>query len=135
MNACNDKAWQLGISSLAEIEKIVHLVNVANFEIESGGMEQFFYNSSGDHAADTVPALVAVGAFDAASTLRAALAEFPGVLAPSESELRYADWPGSASIHEFTSAFYKQQPAVFELLCEFIDRNALALCHLLPTES
>ena len=128
MNSCNEKAWKKGLSSLNEVERIVHFVNVANCEIEMGTMLQFFYNSAGDHAAETVPALEAVGATRAAAGLRAALKKFPGVSSPAESEKRYAGWHGvSGSLDKYTSEFYKQKPDVFSLLCSFIDKHAAAL--------
>lgn len=78
MNACDAKAQRIGLARLTSIERVVVLVSRANFEIELGGLDAFYYNSAGDEAVATVAALEAVGATHAASTLREANDLFPG---------------------------------------------------------
>jgi hypothetical protein len=72
MNSCDAKAHRLGLYRLTTPEQIVVLVSRANFEFELGGLDVFYYNSAGDEAVPTVDALEAVGATQAASTLREA---------------------------------------------------------------
>src|SRR4029453_16024167 len=73
MNSCSAKGWRKGLSELTAIERVVHLVSWANFEIANGGLSQFFYNSSGENAEETVEGLKAVGAQQAAESLQAAI--------------------------------------------------------------
>jgi hypothetical protein len=56
------------------------LYDVVRFEAEvmNGGIDQFFYNASGDHALETLAALEAIGATDSHRLLASACALFPG---------------------------------------------------------
>ena len=85
MNNCDAKAERVGLTSLTEVERVVVLVSRANFEIELGGFDSFYYNSSGDKAVQTVAALQVIGATQAASTLREANSLFPGALPPIDN--------------------------------------------------
>jgi hypothetical protein len=57
-------------------------------EINNGGFDQFFWNSSGDHAHETVRALEAIGAPQAAQIVREAIACFPAAVAPADRDQR-----------------------------------------------
>src|SRR5262249_39553084 len=92
MNSCDEKAERVGLAALTNIGRVVVLVSRGNLEIELGGLSAFFYNSAGDHAADTVSALEAVGAQQAATVLRTAMAKYPGGSSPTNRELRYPGW-------------------------------------------
>ena len=46
LNSYDAKAERVGFGKLKASEKIVVLVSRANFEIENGGLSQFFYNST-----------------------------------------------------------------------------------------
>ena len=91
MNSCDEKAQRVGLAALTDAERTVVLVSRVNFEVEVGGLSAFFYNSAGDYAAETVPALEVLGAKKAAAALRAAMAKFPGGLPPADRELRYPE--------------------------------------------
>lgn len=57
-----------------------NLVDVLCFieEVDNGGLDQFFYNSIGDHAAETLESLEQIGATETLAILRDAFALFPG---------------------------------------------------------
>jgi hypothetical protein len=116
MNSCDMKAQRAGLAALTESERIVVLVSRANFEIELGGFSTFFDNSAGEHAADTVAALEAVGSIQASAALRVAMGEFRGGAPPTVRELG-----------RFEDEFYNEQPDVFSRLCSFIDAHAAEL--------
>lgn len=116
MKSCDRKARRAGLAALTESERIVVLVSRANFEIELGGFSAFFYNSAGDHAAETVSALESVGAIRASAALRNAIGEFAGGAPPTDRELGRID-----------DEFYSEQPDVFSRLCSFIDAHAAEL--------
>src|SRR5262245_40100906 len=115
MNSCSEKAWQKGLTSLSKEERIVHLVNWANFEIENGGISQFVWNSGGVNAPETVGAFEEVGAHDAAAALRDALP----LLDPSiEFEtVSKEEW-------RLTCKCYDQTPSMWDCLCNYIDAHA-----------
>jgi hypothetical protein len=62
MNSCDVKGERVGLARLTTVERVVVLVSRANFEIELGGLDAFYYNSAGNEAVPTVDALVAVRA-------------------------------------------------------------------------
>ncbi len=66
-------------STLTHAETVVDLVLSLRAEINNGGFNQFFFNSSGDYAKETGPALHEVGLHDLATMYEQALAAFPGV--------------------------------------------------------
>ena len=122
MNSCDAKALRVGLAALTDAERVVVLVSRANFEVELGGLSAFFYNSAGDHAAETLPALEAVGAGQAAAALRDAMARFPSGAPPADREARYAGWRQvSESLGALDAEFYREQPDVFSRLCSFIE--------------
>ena len=128
MNNCDAKAQRVGLAQLSWAEQMIVLVSRANFEIELGGLDAFYYNSAGDEAAPTVAALEAVGATHAASTLRAANSLFPGGSPPRSRERRFdalvdvrrlANGPLASLEREVG----RDEPDVFSRLCAFIDAH------------
>jgi hypothetical protein len=132
MNSCDDKAQRLGLARLTAVERVVVLVSRANFEIELGGLDTFYYNSAGDEAAPTVDALEAVGATQAASALRAANALFPGGSPPRDREKRFGGLEGVRKLPKRPLAALESKmsgdvPDVFSRLCSFIEAHAKEL--------
>src|SRR5262245_55698170 len=66
-----------------------YLWDVSWFEtqVENGGVDQFFFNSTGDRAIETLEALRAIGADDSARLVEAAVALFPGAAPDPDTEL------------------------------------------------
>ena len=58
------------------------------FEVENGGMDQYFYNSAGDHAMQALEALKNIGAPVAHADLKAACDLFPNGQPNSDRETR-----------------------------------------------
>lgn len=128
MNSCDEKAQRVALAALTEGERVVVLVSRANFEVELGALSSFFYNSAGDHAAETVLALEAVGATKAAAALRTAMTKFPGGCPPADRELRHPGWQQvSDSLESLDAAFSRDVPDVFSRLCAFIEARAAEL--------
>ena len=123
MNSCDDKFRRVGLAKLAPAERVVHLVSWANFEIENGGLSQFLWNSSGEHATETVEALEQVGAHQAAATLVEAIA----LLGPG-GRVGDTDYQTvSGPLWELTKKCYDQKPDMFDCLCAFIDAHETEL--------
>ena len=74
--AANDKALEnlglYGFDALSESEKVIATVFAIEAEVNNGGFDQFFFNSSGDLAFYAPTALVAIGAFEMAKIARKA---------------------------------------------------------------
>jgi hypothetical protein len=69
-----------------------YLWDVTWFETEvmNGGMDQYFYNSAGDHAAECCEALLAIGATESCEALQEACALFPNGCPSPDREIRIA---------------------------------------------
>ena len=77
-----------GFESLTEPERVLFIVWAAVGQIENGGFDQFFYNSSGNFALEAVSALEAIGAIHKAAVVKRALALFPDSLPPRDRDAR-----------------------------------------------
>jgi hypothetical protein len=132
MNSCDAKAEQMGVAHLTAVERVIVLASRANFEIELGGLDAFYYNAAGDEAIPTVAALEAVSATEAASTLRAANALFPGGSPARDRKERFEGLeavrglPGRP-LAALEREFGNDGQDVFSLLCQFIDAHAADL--------
>ena len=60
------------------------LVQILDDEVHNGGFHQFFSNSSGDYAHETLAGLVEIGAAAAAKVLQEAIRAFPSKRAPAD---------------------------------------------------
>jgi hypothetical protein len=66
-----------GFQALTGPEQVAYCVDALEREVNNGGFDQFFANSSGDTAQETVKALETIGARAAAGIVRRAIAMFP----------------------------------------------------------
>jgi len=72
-----DRYISAGPCALGPLEKVGVGVWMLEAEVNNGGFDQYYFNSAGDLALQTVDALNAIGASNTASLLSAANAEFP----------------------------------------------------------
>ena len=80
------------------------LVQDLEDEVNNGGFHQYFFNTAGDNALDTVLALEHIGASYTASILRAAIAMFPnGFLGHSRDERQELLWSIAPETTEFAN--------------------------------
>jgi hypothetical protein len=68
---------QLGWEALTPAEKHLCAVETLNDEVNNGGFAQYYFNSSGDHWADALAGLEAMGAVQHAELVRDTLRSFP----------------------------------------------------------
>ena len=129
MNSCDGKAHRVGLDKLTAAERIVTLLSHANFEIENGGISQYFYNSAGENATEALAALKEVGAMRAAAALQAALALFPTGMAITGTDAHFCEVLNQVSdeLNNLTSEFYAEHPDVFSQLCTYIENHASEL--------
>jgi hypothetical protein len=85
-----------------------HLAGI-DYEIPNGGFNQFFTNTSGQHALDTLEALRAVGAREAAEIVKKAIGIFAKKFGrPADSRERwYGEWKEDKEIDSLERRFYK----------------------------
>ena len=73
-----------GFAALTPDERVAYCVDALEREVNNGGFDQFFWNSSGDTAHETQAALGEIGAPAAAQLVREAIAAFPGGKVPAD---------------------------------------------------
>lgn len=124
-----------GYDSLSPAQRVLVCVWGACGEIENGGFDQFFFNTSGDWALDTAEAFRAISAPDLADLVARAVREFPGGNPSRDLDTRRAELNGlpvesQARFDELSSKF--DGSSVDSLLLRFIQDN---LVEVLPSDS
>jgi hypothetical protein len=97
--------------------------------VDNGGFVSFFYNSYGNHTAETLAALDRIGAVEASGLLSAAAALF-GPSGPSrdherrEQQLRHLPADADDVLYALDESFYGQEHALQQHLAAFIQSAA-----------
>lgn len=104
-------------ADLARLERIFWLQT----EINNGGLFQYFYNSTGDHAAETLADLKAIGATKTAAVLEEAMARFPQGKPNPDRVLRQRQLLRIGDLHgrefdDLDQRFYFRSEALADLL-------------------
>src|SRR5688572_24344823 len=81
------QAQKRGYSTLRSTERTVLSVWELQAQANNGGLHQYFFNTGGDHAADALRGLIAIGANKTAGILRRAMQMFPA-WRPDEERFR-----------------------------------------------
>ena len=118
----------VGYESLAPVERVFTCVWTLEAEVNNGGFEQFYLNSSGDIAADTPSALRAIGAEHTASLVDRANAVFGPDGPPVDRDARtevVENLEDSALevFEEVDSAFLEYQDNLSALLAAYMKAN------------
>jgi hypothetical protein len=116
------------IEKLSIAEKVFYFNTQLESEVNNGGFSQYFYNSSGDFANETIGSLNAIGANNTAEIFKKALMSLGGEL-PSNRNAReeVLDKLLTNSISEILSdcdtAFYQYADNLEELNYQYIISN------------
>ena len=73
---------------LSEPQKQFYYNQCLEREVNNGGFNQYFYNSSGDFAHQTIQSLKAIGAYKTSEILQKAIDQFPEGKVPTDREER-----------------------------------------------
>ncbi len=116
------------LEKLTEAQKTFYYNQCLEREVNNGGFNQYFYNSSGDYSHETIEALKAIGANRTSSILQKAISQFPNKLAPKDRDERIAllqqiENFANEKWDELDKEFYKYEDNLNELNIEFIKRN------------
>lgn len=84
----SDKINRLGFESLSHPEKVMNSVYWLETEINNGGFDQYYFNSSGNYAIDAPIALEEIGANRTAEIVKEANSVFPGSSPPRDRDER-----------------------------------------------
>lgn len=122
------KEEQHGLASFTESERYVYAVEAMLREVNNGGFDQFFYNSSGQLAFDLVPALKAISAREVVKIAQRALDIF-GTLESLEEDVRVDHLmeiteEGELQLwEECDSDFYESEELLEPVLLDYIESN------------
>ncbi|MEK7723636.1 MAG: DUF4375 domain-containing protein [Acidobacteriota bacterium] len=127
-----------GFDSLTKEEKIYFSVNVFDREVCNGGMDQFFWNSSGNFYAEVIEGLQLLNAENSLLLLKqAAKILFGEINPPKDRSLRWQalkehsesldstnpDW--SNELEKIDNKYYTDPDSLDELLTKFAEINGL----------
>lgn len=121
--------WGEALESLSEPQKKFYFNQNLEREVGNGGFFQFFFNSSGDFARETVDSLRAVDAHVTADMTILAINEFPDGKVPKDSverqELMLKLWPESDNKvwDELDSKFYEYEDDLNALNMAYVKAN------------
>lgn len=119
------RLWDGGWDALSHAEQVFACVWQLEAEINNGGFNQFYSNSAGDFATETVNALEEIGAAHTAEIVRQANALFESGEPPRDCEEREEALETIRDDHEddldtLNTAFYEYQDNLSELLHAFV---------------
>lgn len=109
--AVSDKVEKVGLENTSKKEQVMYVLYLLVGEIWNGGFEQYYSNSSGEHALEAYELLIEVGSKNSARILKKANDLFPGGKPHKDRDIRNAQLEKIPSIE-------------FEKLDkEFVDKN------------
>tara|TARA_B100001167_G_scaffold163752_1_gene111954 strand:+ start:1536 stop:2063 length:528 start_codon:yes stop_codon:yes gene_type:complete len=116
------------IDRLNESQKILLIVENLEREINNGGFHQFYWNSSGNYANETIDALIKIGANKTAEIVKKANSEFetgdvPKDRAERQNEIELIEGKAEENWNKYDSEFYEYQDNLTKLLIAFVIKN------------
>jgi hypothetical protein len=125
------KAGARGGNSLTGTERRLCAARGFDGEVNNGGFDQYFFNSTGDDAELALAALQDMGATAAAALLERAMAVFPGGKPPTDREKR---WEAMKEMESRSKPVWEKCDSEFYNCKENIDALCLAYAKKKRTE-
>jgi len=125
---CKLCSWGDTLDRLTEPQKNFYFNQNLEREINNGGFNQYFYNSSGDFAHETITSLRTIGANKTADILQQAIDQFPKSTAPKDRTKRQEilekiEDTADEVWEQLDQAFYKYEDHLYDLNIEYIKQN------------
>jgi hypothetical protein len=120
--------WGDNLSALSNPQKVFYFNQELEREINNGGFDQYFHNTSGNYANDTIETLKLIGAIKTAKILQAAIEIFPDKKVPVNRNLRQnvmEDIEDTNKEHwnKLDQQFFKYEDDLNTLNIEFVRKN------------
>ncbi|BBO27696.1 hypothetical protein AltI4_20840 [Alteromonas sp. I4] len=120
-----EKLEKNGSDSLSEVETTILSVWLLEADVNNGGFNQYFWNSSGDFANQVLGSLHKIGAVETAGIVKAALANFPNSTPPTnrkerQNTLEALEESGALKLDSLDSEFYKYPCDLTELMYQYL---------------
>jgi hypothetical protein len=115
-------------NDLSDSEKVIVYIEELEREVNNGGFQQFFYNTSGDYAEETIIALKKIDSKIFLGLIEKAINEFPNGIVPKNRNerqqiLEIIEEKASSTWEELDSQFFKYEENIYSLLIAFIKSN------------
>lgn len=122
------KIKQVGYKNLTETEKIFYCVHWLESEVNNGGFNQYFFNSAGDYARETVNALIEIGAGYTAELLKQSFTVFEEKVPFSDrykrqEQLFIIGEENENFLNELDEKFYAYTDQISSLLVDYIKKH------------
>jgi hypothetical protein len=116
------------IDKLTEEQKLFYYNQCLEREINNGGFNQYFFNSSGDFANQTVQSLLTIGAKKTADNLQKAIDQFPDKITPQnrterQEILEQIEETANPIWEELDQKFFAYEDDLNTLNIEFVRKN------------
>lgn len=122
-----DPDEKIGPSVLHPARMAWVLTNAFENETNNGGIGQFFFNSSGDFALETIVSLRLIGSDELAAILTDAVALFPNAQPSSDRKVRWdeLDSVDLKSLEELDNRFFKVETSMYQRMRYAMDHPEL----------
>lgn len=116
------------ISKLTAPQKVLLFVENVEREVNNGGFNQFFWNSSGDYAHESLAALEVIGAKKTADIVRRAMAQWPDLNIPKdkterEDLLMQIEKQAEADWRQCEEEFFAYEEDISQLLIQYVKKH------------
>lgn len=116
------------VNLLNNSQKVLWIIENLEREINNGGFNQFYWNSSGNYANETIDALILIEAYKTAEIVKKANSEFkngsvPKDRAERQNELELIEENAEENWNNLDSEFYEYNDDLTELLITFVINN------------
>jgi hypothetical protein len=125
---CELSSYGDALEKLSEPQKTFYFNQYLEKEINNGGFSQYFYNSSGSFAHETIISLRQIKAIKTADILQLAIDQFPNSIVPKDRSerqqvLEKIEEKADEVWEQLDQAFYKYEDKLYDLNIEFIKQN------------
>jgi len=116
------------IDKLTDPQKNFYFNQCLEREINNGGFDQFFHNSSGAFSQETILSLKELGAFRTALILEKAVSQFPNSIVPKDqterqNSMELVEETACDVWNELDTNFYEYEDNLSALNIEYIKKN------------
>lgn len=125
---CKLCSWGDTLDLLTEPQRNFYFNQNLERQINNGGFNQYFYNSSGDFAHETLTSLRTIGANKTEKILQHAIDQFPKSIVPKDNAERRViveqiEDKANEAWEQLDQAFYKYDDNLNDLNIEYIKQN------------
>jgi hypothetical protein len=114
--------------TLSEEEKDIVYIEELEKEINNGGFNQFFFNSSGSYTEEIIESLRKIGSVKLLSLVENAKTQFPNSIIPKDDNERQElvekiQDQANDIWNELDNEFYKYEEDIYSLMLIYIEKN------------